>query len=733
MADKYIFKRKDKEYLSLRNYDLVSEYIKQSSMFIHKMKGVSLEEAKQLVLEKIKNKKTQNPMVTFNHRQDNGDVIVDEIPLLDYIKDVKENNELIAPSFTTYYHPSVKESLHSKFIASSVAARSKDKKLAFKYMQEGDTEKYNFYDTMQKTRKIYNNSLSGAYASKSTIICNPSAHYTLTSITRCMSSIGNATTESLVAGNKIFITPESVVNYISTILTNNDMDVVSNILKKYNLKEPSTQEVMNNILESTKWYFNIPNKMKIIEEYISKLTGVERAIVLYTNDLYSIRILNPEFMLKFASELCKQVRGLSTDPINDLYGAAEGVANHTHNLCYTEIKGLSIKYEALAKDNPDLLDLLASTCKHISNTLEEYKDFIQLFFVTNVSPINIAYIPEMLRKSIVLSDTDSTCGSYDEWVSWMEDNWRKQGNTGVYPESQRVAISSAIMTMATQVLDHYIKIFSGNMNLDKSKLDTLKMKNEFYWPAFATMNASKHYYADTMIKEGNVYGFSKTVSVDDETVELPGEEEVKGAALLSSKVAQRYRDMAKLMRFKILNSMNNMEKIDPLEHIKYVADIEREIIEKVKKADLTVLNKDMIKEASAYKSEPTKSNFIHHTLWMDVFKDKYGDPGNPSYNVVIVPTVLNSEKALMEYINNLEDKEIATKLLQFCSKYNKKALGTFRPPIAMTETHGLPVEISGCVDYFRIVTTICNPFYMVLESIGFYRPSKTLICEMGLY
>ena len=309
MADKYIFKRKDEEYLSLRNYDLVSEYIKQSSMFIHKMKGVSLEEAKQLVLEKIKNKKTQNPMVTFNHRQDNGDVIVDEIPLLDYIKDVKENNELIAPSFTTYYHPSVKESLHSKFIASSVAARSKDKKLAFKYMQEGDTEKYNFYDTMQKTRKIYNNSLSGAYASKSTIICNPSAHYTLTSITRCMSSIGNATTESLVAGNKIFITPESVVNYISTILTNNDMDVVSNILKKYNLKEPSTQEVMNNILESTKWYFNIPNKMKIIEEYISKLTGVERAIVLYTNDLYSIRILNPEFMLKFASELCKQVRG----------------------------------------------------------------------------------------------------------------------------------------------------------------------------------------------------------------------------------------------------------------------------------------------------------------------------------------------------------------------------------------------------------------------------------------
>ena len=57
----------------------------------------------------------------------------------------------------------------------------------------------------------------------------------------------------------------------------------------------------------------------------------------------------------------------------------------------------------------------------------------------------------MLRDSIVLSDTDSTCGSYDKWVNWY------YGEDVFHAES--IGIAGAIMTINNQIMDHFIKVF----------------------------------------------------------------------------------------------------------------------------------------------------------------------------------------------------------------------------------------------------------------------------------
>ena len=62
---------------------------------------------------------------------------------------------------------------------------------------------------------------------------------------------------------------------------------------------------------------------------------------------------------------------------------------------------------------------------------------------------------------------------------------------------------------------------------------------------------------------------------------------------------------------------------------------------------------------------------------------------------------------------------------------NKDSLGTFRVPLVIASEKGLPEEMFNAVDIHKVVTNSTNVFYMILESIGFYRKPNLLISEMG--
>lgn len=711
MVDMYVFKKPTPEYLVHMNPK--KEYARQAITFISKMKGIDRATAAMKLKEALKNYDLKDPIVRFNHRNEKGDVSVDETTLLDYIQSAQDNKEVIVPSFTTYVHPTIKKSLHAEFINVNIKARKEDKKLMFYYTQTGDAEKAAYYDNMQATRKIFNNSLSGAYASKSTILYNPSAHYTLTSTTRCVASIGNAVTESIVSGNKIFNTPEAVINYITAVLTNTDFTELERVFNKYKIRTPDVDGVMKMVVRSTEYFWNIPDKLEYIRSYLEKLTPLELGAVMYTNDLYHFRQYNPELTIKFLEEISLTRKGYTTPEteLNDINNVQEGIQSHMHNICSDLIKGMAVDYEKMV--GTETMDVLASSAKYIAETLTSYKDLIRILFVTDTAPVNIAYIKELMRRCIVLSDTDSTCATYDEWVDW----YYTKSNTVTNP----IAIASSVMTIATQVMDHYIKILSGSMNIDVSRFESLKMKNEFMWNTFVTMNASKHYFADVAVKEGNVFEKPKL--------------ELKGVHLIASNVSQHYRDIGHGMINDIRATLREGKKLDIFGYVKLVADTEREIISRVKAADTSVLSIDKIKDQKAYKDsdKPELTPFFHHLLWGEVFEPKYGPAPDPTYMIVKVPTTLDTPARMKEYIDNLEDKELADRLRKAMVKYNKKYIGTFRPPLTLIEGRGLPDEIFGCVDYKRIVKDNCGMMYAVLEAIGFYKHSDMLISELGPY
>jgi len=99
-----------------RDISPVKHYVEQAAHFLHTSKGIDLSKARELVIEKIKNRefpRMRDPMVTYLYRdEDTGDRRVERISLSRYIGEVIKNREIMAPTMTTYMPPD-KQSEHS--------------------------------------------------------------------------------------------------------------------------------------------------------------------------------------------------------------------------------------------------------------------------------------------------------------------------------------------------------------------------------------------------------------------------------------------------------------------------------------------------------------------------------------------------------------------------------------------------------------------------------------------
>lgn len=688
------------------NINPVKEYIDQVSKYISISKGISKEEAKSMLKDILSKHKTTNPIVTYRARDDNGDVTVEEDKLTNYIDHSVNNKEVIVPSFTTYVNPDVRKSIHAEFLEHNVKRRSIHKKEAFKAKQENDTARYLYNDVMQKTMKIFNNSLSGAYASKSTIIYNPTAHYTLTSITRCVASIGNACSESVIGGNKFFYNRDLVFNYITSIITNISDSSVTTAITKYNLQIPTVDELMDMIKYSSDRYFQDQEFEQDLRSYLSKLTDNEKVAVMYTNDLYHLRKYNEDLIRGMVTKLTSKHINI-TDDLNILKTAPEWILTLTHMICADEVRGKNIKYEELV--GTDLLRTLISTCSNIRSHIDYYNLLLKTFFYTKIMPISIANIKDLYRDVIVLSDTDSTCGSYGEWVKWYF-------NKLIFG-SQAIAVTGLIMSLNGNIIDHFLNILATNMNITGKNATLLKMKNEFYWDTFTTTNINKHYYANISIQEMNVF----------QEPEL----ELKGVHLIASNaeqsVVKRIHNMIKEINKEVITG----NKLSLYKYIKYIADLERELLDRIDSGDISIYKKGQIKDKEAYKNEEALSPYVHYLMWDYVFKDKYGDSGEPTYQCLKIPTDLTSSKKLKEFLDSLEDEIMKLKFMTFFKQHNKSSFGTFQLPASILVSKGIPKEIFPYIDRKRIVLDNLNAGYIVLQTLGFYKKENLLVSQMG--
>lgn len=701
-----IFTKPPEQYV--RDIDPVRAYVKQVSSYIATTKNISLEEATVLT-KKLVRERLRDPKLTHLHRKENGDREVSETTLLTYIGSNVRANRILAPTFTTYLNNTEKNSMLAEFIANNVKIRSVSKKIAQKAKAQGDTELFISKNNEQNMMKTYNNSLSGAFAQRGCILFNETAHNTLTSITRSVTSLANANNEKIIAGNRYYQTPESLFTNLIYISSNVDISSVQAVVDKYRLHHPTTADTVTCLKRSTDLYFQDEKyyQTKIIP-YLDRLSSYQRAAICYVGDLYHIRQYNDQLVREFLDDISQPIPSQSTDPDipNQLHAIPESVLNYVHQIWFSAVKAYGKDYAKLHADGKAASML--ETAKHVESVLERYKDFIQCFFVSDILPNNSNKLKYMRRRTVVLSDTDSTCFTLDKWVEWYA------GSFSV--NDKNIAIAGAVALITTEAIKHILAKLSANINVSRENLHVLAMKNEFLWTVHMPTEVSKHYAAYTVMQEGSVFG--------------KPEIEVKGVHLKNSAVP-RYviNDTKELLEY-ILKTVNDNEKLSMTDILTRIKNVENTISVSIDKGESVYLKKSSIKNKEAYVEDEFKSPYQRHRFWTDIFEPKYGTIAEPPYNTIKMPTILTSSSKLKAWIESIEDTELSARLQLWLTKYCKKDLPTVYINMDYASGYGVPQELLSIIDKKKIILDITIQYRLILESLGLLIEKNRTISEL---
>lgn len=314
----------------------------------------------------------------------------------------------------------------------------------------------------------------------------------------------------------------------------------------------------------------------------------------------------------------------------------------------------------------------------------------------------------MVRRTVVLSDTDSTCFTLDEWVKWYKD--------GVFHvDGETIAIGGAVSYITTQVIVNFLRILSCNLNVDAGLVDKLGMKNEFLWLAHVPAEVSKHYYAYTVLQEG--------------TVLTKPEIEIKGVHLKNSTVPKFVIEDGKALMQSILEKVSSNQPLHFGTIAKRIVELERTIRESVFAGESVFLKKSKINAAESYVQEADKSPYARHTFWNEVFAPTYGEVPPPPYEVVKIPTKVQSKTALNTWLASIENVELRTRLLDWLVRNNKKDLPTIYLNDTYVKGSGIPAEILSVIDIERIVLDVTIQHRVILETMGIVLYKDRLVGE----
>lgn len=713
-----------------RDLNFVKHYVEQMTLFLVRDKGISHDEARAFVISKLpkdEQGKLKDVPLTHTYRKKNGDREVVTTGMMSYIQDTLKNRDILSPTFTRYVHPDIRVSPLVTSIDDKVALRNVNRRASREAQARaggllvevnqlesaGKTEEAKlkkieyvrmldlaiYKNNEQTGNKLSNNALSGAHVSSSTPLANRSAHPSLTSTCRLTSGYGNANNEKLVAGNRHYRNPSIVMNNLISIIYLTNMDELQAILTKYEMYIPTVQDVMTMVRRCSSYYWKGEDAFQYIERFVSKLEPIERAAVLYIGDLYQIKEHNPDLVRTFITQLKHRV--LEPLPFEEAKKVTKEF-NSDYMALVNQLQGndmIGVTNQMAEESNPVLYGQIAATLLNVNTVLTNYSDFIKTFLVTKNMPSSIAYLPSMIRYTAITSDTDSTIFTVQDWAKWYSGEYIVNEET--------IGVAACVVFIASQSITHILAMMSANLGVAKERLFQIGMKNEFRFDVFSPTQETKHYYSIYGCQDGNVLADFKT--------------EVKGVHLRNSALPPAIMEAAANKMREICVRVSKGEKISIVEELQYVADKELEILQAIRRGDSNYFKLEKVGAADSYKQGEQAHKYVSYTLWRDVFADKYGACEVPPYTAYKVNTTITSPTVFNEWLDNMEDQNLARRFKDWMIKTGKREVKTFYLPMSIVDTVGIPDEIFSLIDTRRIIVDNVSVFYKVLETLGFYQ------------
>lgn len=697
-----------------REYDTMNVAMGDLVETLKISKGISHEEATTYVMKVTAPDGTfpvQNPELVYLRRKPNGDRVSEVGTLREYLEDKVHQNLIIAPNLTIYERPEVRKSILAEYIQVNLQYRKADKKQMFENDMRAKSEetpvherhsykkKAAYFKTLQESRKIKNNSLSGMHASPSTIGYNKSSHSSLTSLCRCATSYANSSNEKFIGGLRHYYAPTVIYNNILTSNRSCNMDALDAVLQKYNLYYPTTDDVMECIEYSTRFYWRSATEFEKLINFVDGLTATQKAAFVYVGDFYHFDKHNGEFTEKYIATLGAMDTTPMEDPAKIIGGLDDNYTAIATLLCTPLIKGILLK--DAQKQKPEAYNAVAATAVNMQKTVDDYSDFIKAIIVQPYLPTSIAQFPNSRRKSVPTSDTDSTIFTCQYWVD-------KYGEERF--STKAMSVMYVMVFMVSSITQNTLMKYSANLGVSPEHLKTINMKNEYIFPVYVLTALAKHYFAYILAKEGNVYN------------ELDIER--KGVNLRSSNSPKYVNEQAEEYMATIMNVVLQNKKWTSQEALGFVAGIEQEIYDDITTGAATLLNTIQVKPSESYSQGEGAAAYQSYLFWNKYFGAKYGQAQTPPYRAIKVGVNLANKTAVANWLASIEDPTIRTGLTEWVQTNNKSNVTIFRLPRGNVAEHGIPKEILSVVDVRGIIKEVTKPLYLVLESLGLYFMNK---------
>lgn len=682
-----------------RDIDILSAWKRAIAKFISDMTTSSYQEAyAYLEREMVPGGRLQftDPDILYLEKKTRGNRKKYQSTFLEYLQYTQENNHIMAPTFTTYVQPHQKKSIIAEYIQGNKKLRAVYKKKQLAAEIEEIHELVSFNGGLQTSIKAKNNSVSGAHSSPYNALYLRSGHSTLTSGCRSATSYSNANNEKLLAGNRHYWSPNVVIaDLINHGLYSNADDMMA-VLQRYNLHVPTVEDVMACIHYNTyENYWRSEVSMQAVRTYVSTMTPAARASFLYNGDMYHLAKHNDTVVRQFLSEVSQidtvtQVDAHAVAKIIDSDILAMGSL-----ICSEFIAGRLLK-DVIA-NTPSDYNVLMATCLRIKTVFDNYADFVAVLIRPNVMTPSIAYVPNMIRKAVVTSDTDSTIFTTQYWSEWFcgrEQLFSKQGYNIAY----------GMTYIVSQTVKHILAQLSVNFGVTNDRIGMLSMKNEFFMDIYALTTNAKHYFNYTSACEGNVYRSRKL--------------DVKGVGLRSSNAPPRVttdcHDYMKYIMDKIIyeGGLMHSELCNP------VSCIEESVLNSIHAGGFEYMRTQQIKQAESYVNGEEAAGYQYYAMWLEVFSPKYGFPDAPPFRAVKVSLDLPNKTKLHKWLDSIEDAGIKTRLKDWVQRTGKQNLTTMMLPEAALAQHGIPKELIPVVESRRLLNGVMRPFYLTIESCG---------------
>lgn len=676
-----------------RNLDIFPAYIEQVATYLHKRTGRDLDQCKAYVKKQMaKGGKFQlnDPAAMVLAQRTEGNRVKEVNSFLGYIHEVIDSGRIVSPSMVIYERPEVKRSGSAEWVEGGIQSRKKSKKEMFVYKQAGNGEMSYLKDCEQNAKKIGINSVSGMHGFTGNALYIRSGHSSLTSMCRTASGYGNASNERFLSGSRHYHTPEIARANILAMITTTKRDRFQLAMDKYRLYVPTVQDCMEWLDRSIRKYWRNEHQRHDLQLLIESLDEQERAIIVYSGDMYHFAKHNPKVMRAFFDNIVKADVSQITieDPAAYLKTLGATDVAMVNALCAELLRGKT--HEQLQRDDPVGYMVLAKTAKAFLTNLSEFADLIQGLWVPDHLPPTVANLRDIQRECSLLSDTDSTIFTVQDWVQWY---------TGTLDRSEDGDKIWYLTTyMACQCIVHVLAQFSANMGVERKFIHRLAMKNEYAFPVFSLTNLAKHYYAFISMREGNVYDKYDT--------------EVKGVELRGSAAPPHVMDNAKQLMQRLLTHVDRSEQISARALLEEIAGYEQETIDSIRRGEFKYLRSDSIK--------PDTVKTIHYDLWETVFAPKYGAAPPPPYPAIKLSTELANKTKVREWIDSIADKDLAARLEGWFERTGRKDLNVVLLPALTIRGCGIPDELMLAANVRKLTYEINSVYYRILESTGLH-------------